>query len=349
MVKTTTVAKPANSGTQAGRKANVHKKPTVKKSSKTTDAVEKLPMCEGCGKYITNDTKALSCDKCCDKETWKCIECLNITEEVYEVIASQESTALKWFCDGCNQMMLNCKNEEKDDRIGYITEMLEQLLDRSKAYEQRLETVEQVLDGKANKDSLDDLALRVEAVEHIMKYEGKHSDIEKHQESKDTIEYKDTEKNIKEIQERDKRKCNVVVFNVQESTDEDREVRIQYDSDKVQEIMTELKISTTVANPVRLGPKTTESKWPRPLRVTVENEEAKWKILKESKNLAMKGKEQFKTIFCKKDMTPMERELDAQLRKKLLEARKHEEDTGGQNKWIIWKGKVVKARRSSDN
>jgi len=52
--------------------------------------------------------------------------------------------------------------------------------------------------------------------------------------------------------------------------------------------------------------KKSDSKYPRPLRITVENEETKWKILKAAKKLVTSGEENYKMVFIKKGMTPIE-------------------------------------------
>jgi len=80
------------------------------------------------------------------------------------------------------------------------------------------------------------------------------------------------------------------------------------------------------------------------LRVTVKDEETKWKILKQAKNLTHSREEKFKTIFLKKDMTPTERQQDAELRKNLKEKKEQEERDNGTRRWIISKGRIV-ARR----
>ena len=80
---------------------------------------------------------------------------------------------------------------------------------------------------------------------------------------------------------------------------------------------------------MRLGPKKQDQKWPRPLRLTVESEDIKWNILKESKNLKDSGEEALKAVFIKKDMTQLERQREAELRQALKEKREAEQQSGG--------------------
>ena len=62
------------------------------------------------------------------------------------------------------------------------------------------------------------------------------------------------------------------------------------------------------------------------------------------KNLMHSREEKLETIFLKKDMTPTERQQDAELRKNLKVKREQEERDGGTRRWIIFKGRIV-ARR----
>ena len=144
------------------------------------------------------------------------------------------------------------------------------------------------------------------------------------------------------MKERDRRKNNLIVFNVEESSSEDIVVRKQHDMDEMAKLLSVgLGVSSEILNPIRLGPKIPDSKWPRPLRVSVDNESTKWNILKQAKNLTRPGKETFQKVFIKRDMTLMEREKDLSLRNQLREKRKTSEEKGEQIKWIIRSGRIT--------
>ena len=175
---------------------------------------------------------------------------------------------------------------------------------------------------------------------------------------------------IDEMKERDRRKNNLIIFNVEEKQQRGyccektaRHLLFIYfifykhiyglhtahlchkmlsNMDEITKLLSVgLGVSSEVINPIRLGPKISDSKWPRPLRVSVDSESTKWNILKQSKNLTGQGKEMFQTVFIKRDMTPMEREKDLLLRNQLKEKRKISEDKGEQTKWIIRSGKII--------
>ena len=89
---------------------------------------------------------------------------------------------------------------------------------------------------------------------------------------------------------------------------------------------TELDIQTTATNPVWLGKKQPNARYPRPLHVTVEDEQMKWKVFKASKNLKNLRKEENKLICIKRDKTHMERAMEEDLEKRLAEKRKEAKD-----------------------
>jgi len=61
-----------------------------------------LPSCCGCGILITDEVKALQCDKC-QSDAWKCTDCLALTPKVYDQLISLPSCGLRWYCDNCDK------------------------------------------------------------------------------------------------------------------------------------------------------------------------------------------------------------------------------------------------------
>ena len=63
-----------------------------------------VPCCGGCGTIITDDVRALQCDRCGGIDStgnWKCTDCLGLRAEVYAVLGDR--VPLKWFCDSCEE------------------------------------------------------------------------------------------------------------------------------------------------------------------------------------------------------------------------------------------------------
>jgi len=87
-----------------------------------------IPNCCGCGKYIAEETRALQCDRCQKGDGWKCIECLNISNSVYESLLSDASPNLRWFCEECDEVVMGTTSKFKiDDLVSQIDRLSSKL------------------------------------------------------------------------------------------------------------------------------------------------------------------------------------------------------------------------------
>ena len=303
--------------------------------------------------------KALQCDKCSDKCSWKCIDCLGMSSGTYDVLINDSSTNLRWFCDQCEKSFSNPKMEsesvENDQTLSKIDEILkivEQVLDKANTADKRLDSIEKQLGDKADISVMKQLETRLKKIEEKLDTPNtsNHSRLLNEpscalSESKKGCPKDPIVANMNEIQDRDRRKSNIFIFNVKECTGDNTDVRKEYDMAKVTELLSnEMNVMTTVTNPVRLGPKKENMQWPRPLCITVDSEGTKQNILIESKNLQASREETVKRIFMKKDMTPMEREQETSLKNQLSQKRMQSEESGDQTKWVIRKGRIVKVQ-----
>jgi len=69
---------------------------------------------------MTDDVRALQCDHCTSQDTWKCIDCMELTKEVYDHMLSANKCELKWFCNKCDSKLSSdesLSNQNKLDRI----------------------------------------------------------------------------------------------------------------------------------------------------------------------------------------------------------------------------------------
>ena len=87
-------------------------------------SINHLPTCCGCGSYVTEETKALQCDKCQSKEGWKCAECLNLPSNVYDVLVSENGPPLRWFCEECDD---SWKKSSSVDFVQIVTRLMDKL------------------------------------------------------------------------------------------------------------------------------------------------------------------------------------------------------------------------------
>ena len=127
---------------------------------------------------------------------------------------------------------------------------------------------------------------------------------------------KKVEEYLRESEEKEKRKLNIIVVNLPESKKETSEVRKMEDIDRVRALISQIPEvrAEEAKNPLRLGPmRIGQNVKPRMLRMEVGSEETKIKILKGIFQLN-KSKPPMERIFINSDSTPKEREKIKQLR-----------------------------------
>ena len=316
------------------------------------DGSESIWICEKCKTEFESDLcEVMECEFC---DCHYCAECLNMSTTEYGLMTKRSD--IHWYCNDCESKVLVSMRLDRD--------IAKRCADYYQALESRLAGLEEKIEQKANKKDVEQLGtqLRKELTtkadkKDIERLEAKMSEVEKSGQTEGTTLTKSStqvtveevkksvDNSVEELKDRELRKDKLVIFNIPESTDDEVENRKLFDvSQAVELINTELKISTEIKEPVRLGKRIVNSKYPRPLRITVDSEQTKWRILKSAKNLKDSGKEDIKKIYIKRDMTRLERELDDRVRKQLSEKRKDAEVKGETCQWTIRKGKLVYRR-----
>lgn len=123
---------------------------------------------------------------------------------------------------------------------------------------------------------------------------------------------------FQEFNERQKRKCNLIVFGVPENPELSNEERVNEEKSQISEIIRCSSVSLNGINdikPIRLGrhiPNKT-----RPIKVTLESEEQVRQIIGKAKDL--KSQQRFTGIFVSFDKTPRQIEQYRQVKNELEE------------------------------
>ena len=119
------------------------------------------------------------------------------------------------------------------------------------------------------------------------------------------------EEKVGEMEEREKRQHNIILFNFPESKfitkTEARSDDIKRAKELIQTVV-ELDEDDELTEPVRLGGKKPEDGRPRGLRLRVSNIETKKEILRYARNLNDRDTPQADRIYINADQTPAERE-----------------------------------------
>lgn len=114
---------------------------------------ESISSCMTCGTIVSKDTRALQCDGCSNNDAWKCADCLNLSNEMYDQLLL--GIDLKWLCANCDgKLPTNVTQDNSTDKLDRITNMLEMLITKS-------DNIEEILKEKADKVELNALETRV--------------------------------------------------------------------------------------------------------------------------------------------------------------------------------------------
>jgi len=112
-----------------------------------------------CGKEIIEETKALQCDTYGHETAWKCITCVGITPELYDMLTVEDGPELKWFCESCLHSPASCPPiRDNHDKLEETVTTLGKLIDK-------LCHIKNRLDHKADVQQLADVETKMRVVE----------------------------------------------------------------------------------------------------------------------------------------------------------------------------------------
>jgi hypothetical protein len=242
---------------QAGR--------TESTAGQTMDAMaqDTVWKCEECHEgFVDEDCKVFECEVCGLHFCWRC---LDISVKEYSWLSKRPD--LHWYCSECEgNALLSIKTDKEIAKqcADYFRTMEDKLnsLEKEvsrKADKEQMRALEDKMQEKADKAAVKQIDERMQKIEDKMNQE-KQCCIDKHNSESGTVKGPGhgelnhiVDKNINEQKNRDRRKENIVVFNIGESTSEDVDDRKLYDLSEADRLLnTELNIGATATNPVRL-------------------------------------------------------------------------------------------------
>ena len=123
--------------------------------------------CSVCGIVIDKDGKALQCDRCQSNDSWKCIDCVELSPEMYDYLMANENCSLKWFCDKCDIITTGCGHQAaSDSKIDSLLGLVEKLLDK-------LTGLETKLNEKCDVQEVNKMEIRLKEVEEHSVQQGR--------------------------------------------------------------------------------------------------------------------------------------------------------------------------------
>lgn len=312
------------------------------KPAKITDIVH-TACCE-CSEAIYEDSRALQCERCV-QETWKCIGCLGISEGLYDQLVNSDRNGLHWFCSACEEAVLEGHSLDKlNTRMDHIEQHLTKHMEGlEQKMSEKLASLEKALQSSATgsikvvEERLKTIEKKPEVVEATQ--QRLESKLDQLRDSITVQGIQNSRDRAEEI-EIDKRKKNVIIHGMGESTSVSSAERVDDDMALLAAMFQEANVSgVKVEEVVRLGKKPDNSHNPRPLKVTLDSEEGKVRLLRNAKNLRDKQEGGWSKVFIHQDLTPRQREA-----RKPLVAELKERKANGEKDLLIYNGKVVKKR-----
>jgi len=329
--------------------------------------------CSKCGMIILDDTKALQCDRCV-ADKWMCAQCLNLPGEMYDHLVSDPNCPLRWFCNECEKKTV----VDNTGEFGVWMSKMDVMFDKMDQFLNRINYVENQLDQKADQLLVNKIEERLHKIEthvhqqtqamdqltadklegHLTLMQQRIQSVErevqevqtaKKLENTQVMDYVEkvistrTKDSTDEEAEKNKRKTNVIVHGLPESSAEDSVERETDDLGLVGTMMHAMKCDDVEVNQVvRLGkrPESTSSsdlQKSRPLKLVFKTEDQRSQVLKSAKNLSREEEGVWKGVFIHADLTVKEREV----RRKLVSEMKLRKEQG-ETDLIIAQGKIVK-------
>ena len=229
--------------------------------------------------------------KCVEGMTPEFIKCCDVMNKHYG--------GSSFLCSVCRKVM------------GMINQSLKEMKKDMMAMEQRLATA--MLERNCMTAKIENLESKNRQVnENVQKMEGEVASgmVKAKEEVKD--EMRD------EMKAREEKKDNIVVYGLKESNDADGRKRKEADEEKIKEMATEMGVvfNGEIKASFRAGAKLDGDR-PRPLIVTIDNDETREEIKANARRLA--GKEDWKRVFISPDLTWWQREEARKEEKKLKE------------------------------
>ena len=277
-------------------------------------------LCKVCPKMVGN--KGVQCDRCTG---WVHVQCSDLSREEYDYLSRIASEAVQYLCPPCRKQIKEGINRQ----------------DRTAIQEAKIDQLTKIV-GQLQQQNI-----------NIMNLLNKNDNII--QESTKEVQVKMEEVKVKmnealiEEKEKEKRKNNIIISNVKESSNKDSGERQRDDRETVTDILRSIVDieEPEVENVVRLGGKTDKDgktrQKPRLLKVMFTTEAKKREVMKKARGLN-EGVEEFeRKIFINNDETEAERKAGYELRQKLREKKK----ATGEQDWVIRNGEIVKRKQAS--
>lgn len=274
--------------------------------------------CKECQQaFVDEQDKLIECDRC---KFWECLECSGMDQKLYESLNDDTvGPYIHWYCRKCKEPAMKAVSTDNEIEVRceqFFAKFRAEIHEEIDAVKRDIENLKS--ESRNQKNEMSTLKSELEVKSQLT-----------------------VEQAIKEVQDRQERKLNVVFFNIDESEADEIEQAKQDDLAELRKILDQIEAKVPIANPTRLGKKE-DSVTARPLRVRAANEQDVAKIMSAAKKL--KGHADLGSVYINRDRTPLERQEWKRLLEEKKERNEEARNAGREENWIIRKQQVILGR-----
>ena len=334
---------PATKGNKLNKQDKaVKQKPSKEKQSSASELCTASSHCVDCGKEVLKTQAGLTCDAC---GFWHHTECEDVGDEIYEFLCDHpDNPTLAWYCKKCaaagRRLVDMMKTmQEHQQQIELKVEQLEMANNKkmenvSAAIEEMRNSIESSIQALSQKNQPEELKINKSVIQVVQNC------VEK------AIDVKNSEERDEEL-EKERRKTNVIVHGIEEDKSQDSSEREEHDCNMVVAMLHDMNCDDVkVAKVIRLGKRPTDVSnstdldiKPRPMKLVLESEQQRYKVLQCAKNLRLSQEGALKKVFIHQDLTVKERQTRRELVKQLMDRRSQ-----GEMDLIIVNNQIVRRR-----
>ena len=299
-----------------------------------------IDVCKNCEELISKNTKALTCNFC---HKWVCISCLEVPDELYDVLVQNPKSLLMVPCKDCSsqitslQEMRDTLNEVKQNQCG----AKKQLEDLNKKVGLINKDIQKNVREAVKKEVDIQLKSRLTQVEKNLV--GKFESMKQELPSAEAVVREQIQAIVKEAykeeHQKDVRKSNLMMFNVPEKNPRDPQERKEHDKNmavKVLATITDMEnIEDKIQRVIRMGREIRDDR-DRPLQVVFTDPAIKFKFLQKANCLSEMEDDMVKKVRISNDRTPGERKRYKELKQEMDERMQK-----GEKYLRIRKGEIV--------
>jgi len=286
--------------------------------------------CKKCLKCVDN---VIQCERC---EHWYCSKCTGLSSAVMEIIYLYKQ--LHWFCEACDKVAIDAileptgkedssVSKHQDLVVDIVTQIGEVIKEANECIKK---TLSETLQGSVFSGLAEDAVMEANNASNT-------SSNTSHSYGKTTSDVINTF--LDEEKERSKRRLNVILHNVEESSADDGQTRKEQDISTASSVFDKyMGVKPSILNAYRIGKKRNPGPGIRPrlLKLTLASEQDKALLLRNCTKLRNKDNpEDVKKVYVTPDLTPREQQKNKALRTQLAEMNKDEK------KYWIKNGKIV--------